>query len=81
MKTYQFKTNINCQNCVAQVKPVLDKLDGLKEWNVETTDKDKTLTVKAENLKPEEIEAAVKSAGFTADSKKDGILNTLFGKK
>ncbi len=81
MKTYQFKTNINCQNCVAQVKPELDKLEGLKEWKVETGDKDKILTVKTEQLKPEEIEAAVKSAGFTAESRKSGILNTLFGKK
>lgn len=81
MKTYQFKTNINCQNCVAQVKPALDKLDGVKEWQVETGDKDKTLTVKGEQLEPEDVQAAVKSAGFTADQKKGGILNTLFGKK
>lgn len=81
METYRFKTNINCQHCVAKVKPELDKLNGMKEWSVETDQKDKTLTVKGEKLKPEDVQAAVESAGFTADQKKGGIMDTLFGKK
>lgn len=80
METYKFKTNINCQHCVAKVKPELDKLKGMKEWEVETNHKDKTLTVKGEKLKPEDVQAAVESAGFTADQKKGGIMDALFGK-
>lgn len=66
METYQYKTNINCQSCVARVKPELDKLEGVQEWKVETGDKDKILSIKGERLKPQEVEAAVKKAGFTA---------------
>lgn len=66
MKTYQYKTNINCQSCVARVKPELDKLEGVQEWKVETGNKDKILSIKGENLQPQEVEAAVKKAGFTA---------------
>lgn len=73
MKTYTYKTNINCQSCVARVKPELDKLEGVREWKVETGDKDKVLSIKGENLKPQEMEEAVKKAGFTATSKKEGI--------
>lgn len=81
METYKFKTNINCQHCVAKVKPELDKLGGMEEWAVETDQKDKILTVKGEKLKPEDVQAAVQSAGFTAEPKKGGIMDTLFGKK
>ena len=81
MKTYKFKTNINCGNCVAKVTPELNELQGMDAWKVDTNDKDKTLTASGENLKEEEVMQAVKRAGFTATPKKEGILNTLFGKK
>ena len=81
MNTYKFKTNINCGNCVAKVTPELDELQRLDEWKVDTSDKDKTLTASGENLEQDQVMQAVKRAGFTATPKKEGILNTLFGKK
>ena len=45
---FQFKTNINCGGCVASVKPYLDNAEGVSKWNVDTQNKDKILTVKAE---------------------------------
>lgn len=81
MKTYKFKTNINCGNCVAKVTPELNDLQGLEEWKVDTNDKDKTLTATGSKLEEDQVIKAVKRAGFTASPKKEGILNTLFGKK
>lgn len=81
MSTYKFKTNINCGNCVAKVTPELNELQGLEEWKVDTNDKDKTLTASGKELDEEQVMNAVKRAGFTAAPKKEGILNTLFGKK
>lgn len=80
MKTYKFKTNINCGGCVATVKPHLDKAEGIEAWEVDTTHKDKILTVKSADEMPEEnIQNAVKSAGFRADPVKPGFFEKLFG--
>lgn len=63
-KEFQFKTNINCSGCVASVKPHLDKAEGIYHWDVDTTDKDKVLTVKSESITKQEIIEAVQKAGF-----------------
>lgn len=64
---FQFKTNINCGGCVASLKPHLDDADGVCEWNVDTTDKDKTLTVKTEGITREQVIEVVQKAGFKAE--------------
>jgi copper chaperone len=67
MKQYQFKTNINCGGCVARVTPVFNQQDEIKEWNVDTQNPDKVLTVKTENMAEEEVLSLVKKAGFNAE--------------
>ena len=66
-KNLQFKTNINCGGCVASVKPHLDNADGICHWEVDTTNKDKVLTVKSEGMTEQEIIETVKKAGFTIE--------------
>lgn len=68
MKQYQFKTNINCSGCVAKVTPVLDQNEEIKEWNVDTNNPDKILTVTTEKLGEEEVKDMVQRAGFKAES-------------
>lgn len=68
MKEYQFKTNINCSGCVAKVTPVLNQNPEVKEWNVDTANPQKILTVKTENLGQEDVKALVSKAGFKAES-------------
>ncbi len=63
MSTYKFKTNINCNGCIAGVTPFLNKLEDVK-WKVDTENPDKILTVETENSTKEDIERAVKKAGF-----------------
>ncbi len=67
MKTYQFKTNINCSGCVAQITPYLDANNEIKSWKVETLKPEKILTVETDHLSEEMIETIVKNAGFKAE--------------
>lgn len=66
MKTLQFKTNINCDKCVAGVTPFLNKVEGI-DWKVDTDNPDKILTIETESSTEEEIVRAVKKAGFTVE--------------
>jgi len=69
METLKFKTNINCGGCVAKVTPVLNALNGVANWQVDTGGKEKTLTVNADSsLRPQQITQALKSIGFQAEN-------------
>ena len=68
MKQYQFKTNINCSGCVAKVTPVLNNNEEIKEWDVDTSNPSKVLTVQTESLNEEQVKELVSKAGFKAES-------------
>lgn len=63
-KILKFKTNINCGGCVAKVTPFLDKIDDVCHWEVDTSGKDKILSVHSENDSESEVIQKVKEAGF-----------------
>lgn len=63
-QNFQFKTNINCSSCVAKVTPFLNDAEGICHWEVDTTNKNKVLTVKPEGISQQEVIEAVKKAGF-----------------
>ena len=67
MKTLKFKTNIECSNCEARVKPFLDKKEGIISWQVDTNDADKILTVETETLVAKDIIKTIKRTGFVAE--------------
>lgn len=69
MKTLKFKTNINCNNCLAKVTPKLNEQSGIQSWNVDLQDDERTLTVETEELQAEDIKKAVLKAGFIAQVK------------
>lgn len=64
MNTYRFKTNINCGGCVKNVTPYLNELDEVDTWKVDTDNPDKVLEVVLDEGGPEQVEIAVKRAGF-----------------
>ncbi len=66
MKTYKFKTNINCGKCLAAVTPVLNAEPRIKAWEVDLNSEDRILTVDTPDMNPEDIYNAVKKAGFIA---------------
>ena len=63
----QFKTNINCDGCIAKVTPFLNEIDEITNWEVDTTNKDKILKVQTEASK-ESIIQKVQEAGFKIES-------------
>lgn len=71
MKTLKFKTNIECSNCEARVKPFLDKKEGIESWQVDTENPDKILTVKTESLEARDIIKTIKRTGFVAEEMKN----------
>lgn len=60
----QFKTNINCGNCVRTVTGFLNDVKGMEKWEVDTNNPDKILTIEGEDVRVEEVVAAVEEAGF-----------------
>lgn len=62
----QFKTNLNCESCVAAVKPFLDDVPSISNWEVDTATSDKILTVTGDNISLDSVTAAVAKAGFVA---------------
>lgn len=62
--TLTFKTNINCGGCVAKVTPALSNVSGIESWNVDTTNKDKILSVKSNGITADQVIETVKKAGF-----------------
>ena len=68
METLKFKTTIKCSGCVAKATPFLNEKVGKENWEVDTENPDKILTVvKDENLSESEVIKAVQEAGFKAE--------------
>lgn len=63
-KEMKFKTSINCGGCVAKVTPLLNSREGIKQWNVDTDNPDKILTVVPNGATQDEVMETVKKAGF-----------------
>ena len=70
MKKTTFKTNINCGGCIETVTPFLDKAESISDWSVDTSSKDKKLTVQGKELDKEEVIRLVSEAGFEIREKK-----------
>ncbi|QHI36555.1 hypothetical protein IMCC3317_19180 [Kordia antarctica] len=68
MKTLKFKTNINCGGCVSKVTPFLNKQDGVVNWEVDTTNPDKILTIEGDGASEEDVKATLQKIGFKAES-------------
>lgn len=63
----KFKSNINCQNCVAKVKNTLDILVGADAWKVDTENPAKILDITNPNTSASEVVNKLKRIGFTAE--------------
>lgn len=71
MNTLQFKTNINCGNCIKSVTPFLNALETVNRWQVNTEVSDKILSVETDESETEvtqQVMQAVQEAGFRIES-------------
>ncbi|WP_281226007.1 heavy-metal-associated domain-containing protein [Flavobacterium aquiphilum] len=67
-ETFVFKTNINCGGCIAKVTPFLDNTNGIETWTVDTTNKDKLLSITSTGISENEIIDTVQKAGFKIEA-------------
>lgn len=63
-KTLKFKTNINCGGCIAKVTPFLNGAKGIGNWEVNTDNRNKVLTVVSDGITENEVIDVVQKAGF-----------------
>lgn len=64
MKTFRFKTNIESGRCVEDVSNYIDRVNNVKNWEVNVASPDKVLVVRGNNLSASTVLGAVKNAGF-----------------
>lgn len=67
MKILKFKTKINCGDCVKSVTPYLVGEESISKWQVDTSSRDKILSVSGEELEPHVVKSLVEKAGFKAE--------------
>ncbi len=67
MKTVRFKTNINCEGCIAKITPFLAEESEINTWSVDTTSREKVLIVETDKS-ADEIRRLVERAGFKAEA-------------
>ncbi|RIV17446.1 copper chaperone [Fibrisoma montanum] len=67
METIKLKTNIKCGGCIATVTPFLNESVGAGNWQVDTQNPDKILTVQTEAVTADTVKAAVQQAGYKAE--------------
>jgi copper chaperone len=67
MSTLHFKTNIKCNGCISAVTPFLSGIKEIKEWNVDLTSPERTLTVEGVEINPAVIKSALEQAGYKAE--------------
>ncbi len=74
METKQYQTNINCQNCIRAVRGFIEDVPNITNWEVDTDNPDKILTVSGDNIDWRQVEEAVLDAGYEIHelSKADG---------
>lgn len=68
METLKFKTNIKCGGCIAAVTPHLNKLSDIENWEVDTQNPDKILTVEGkQGIDADQIIDTLEEAGYRAE--------------
>ncbi len=65
MKTQTYKTNIKCGGCIAAVTPFLNEAVGEGNWQVDTQNPNKVLTVNHPDATV--VKQAIEKAGYKAE--------------
>lgn len=67
METLKFKTTIKCLGCVATATPFLNSAVGENNWEVDTDNRDKVLTIiQDKGIEADAVIQAVNDAGYKA---------------
>jgi hypothetical protein len=64
MEILVFITNIEKQEQVSEVKPLLTAVPAINDWNFDLDDCDNILRIEADDISPRYIESLLQTAGF-----------------
>jgi len=68
MESLKFKTNIMCGSCINTVTPVLNNINAIKTWKVDTSSPSKILSVETDDAQiTEQIQNSLKTVGYKAE--------------
>jgi hypothetical protein len=67
MKTICFRTNIPDNEAVKKLKPYLDNLNGIVNWNINIEEPGKVLTVKIDGITGKIVAQTIFKAGFRSE--------------
>src|SRR4026209_655720 len=62
--THRYRTNLRCESCVATIKSLLDQKPGIRSWSADVISPDKVLTVEADHLSIDRLNALLGKAGY-----------------
>lgn len=67
MKTINFRTNIRNKEEVTKLKPYLDNINEIIDWNINTEEAGKVLTVKLDGADSKVVAQTIFNAGFRSE--------------
>lgn len=62
----KFETTINCSSCVSKVTETMNELVGQGNWDVDTDNPAKLLTVKSDSINVDEMTLKLAELGYAA---------------
>lgn len=66
-KELKFKTTLNCGGCVSKVQADFDNNEGIADWQVDTDNPDKILTINSNGISEKEVVEIINKKGFKAE--------------
>lgn len=75
-ETFKFRTNIENEDCISIIAPVLNSAKGIYQWVINTNCKDNVLTVHSIGISIQDVINIVKSEGFHIE-----FMNSSVGEK
>jgi len=66
-----FKTNLRLKRDRKKVKPLLDDLAAIRDWNIDRDDRDKVLRIESSSCCTEEVITIINQAGYHCEELND----------
>jgi copper chaperone len=59
-----FKTNLRYKKNISEAVSHIEKIPGIRRWNVDLKDRDKVLRIESNNLAPQVVEETLTNIGY-----------------
>lgn len=73
METTILKTNLHCQSCLNKIEPILKSDKAIKNYKIDLSDLNKTITIESEGLDIDQIIEQIGNIGYSASELNENI--------